>query len=132
MLETTEVLSLLAPTHLLGLAGKRKSYGLMEASFEQFTKLPREESGRPLVVTVLFISLGLGNCFGMCSNAFKTWRFSFLSMVSFPSPTLHNTSEAIVFVKGLPLPPCRTAKLPGSRKTEGPKHTLSLGGMRVQ
>ena len=40
------------------------SYGrLMASSSKKFTKLPLEESGRPLVVTVLFIDLGFGKGF---------------------------------------------------------------------
>lgn len=42
------------------------SYGrLMASSSKKLTKLPLEESGSPLVVTVLFIDLGFGKGFGI-------------------------------------------------------------------
>ena len=65
------------------------SYGrLMASSFKELTKLPLEESGSPLVVTVLFIDLGFRKGFDIWLSVFKTLRVSFFSMVSSPSPTL--------------------------------------------
>lgn len=68
------------------------SYGRLISSSVKLTRLPLEESGNPLVATVLFIDLGLGKGSDI---GFKILRVSFFIMASSPSPTLQNTSDAI-------------------------------------